>query len=139
MKTATELNKLPEDKFSEYVNTKCALRELAQFAASENFAALKKPYRLEIQQILFENYGKTLPEDTAWELLTDAEFHGQITGNMPNPKFRKAKIELSLFGYQITLIGAVEIPTNARSHYNKGAFAKLKITKCQNLFSLIEQ
>lgn len=138
MKTANELNKLTEEKFSEYANTKCTLRELTEFAASENFASLKKPYRLEVQEILFENYGKTLPENIAWEALAEAELVGQITGNMPNPCYRKAKIDAKLLGYNITLIGIVKVPNNARHGYNRGTFAKLKITKDENIFELIE-
>lgn len=138
MKTVNELNKLTEEKFSEYANTKCTLRELTEFAASENFAALKKPYRLEVQEILFENYGKTLPENVAWEVLAEAELVGQITGNMPNPCYRKAKIDAKLLGYNITLIGIVKVPNNARNGYNRGTFVKLKITKDENIFELAE-
>lgn len=138
MKTVNELNKLTEEKFSEYANTKCTLRELTEFAASENFAALKKPYRLEVQEILFENYGKTLPENVAWEVLAEAELVGQITGNMPNPCYRKAKIDAKLLGYNITLIGIVKVPNNARNGYNRGTYAKLKITKDENIFELAE-
>ena len=138
MKTVNELNKLTEEKFSEYANTKCTLRELTEFAASENFASLKKPYRLEVQEILFENYGKTLPENVAWELLAEAELVGQITGNMPNPCYRKAKIDVKLLGYNITLIGIVKVPNNARHGYNRGTYAKLKITKDENIFELAE-
>ena len=139
MKTVNELNKLTEEKFSEYANTKCTLHELTAFAASENFASLKKPYRLEVQEILFENYGKTLPENIAWEVLAEAELVGQITGNMPNPSYRKAKIDAKLLGYNITLIGVVKIPNNARNGYNRGTFVKLKITKDENIFELINE
>lgn len=128
MKSSKELNKLDAKKFSHYINDKCELRELAEYALSEDFRNLRTEYRLEIEHILFECYGKRLPEDEAWKLLKASEFDGRIIGKLPNATYRRAKIDINLFGYDITLAGVVQLPPYKRSSYNTGASIHLKLT-----------
>lgn len=128
MKKPAELNKLAAKKFSEYVNAKVSLRELAAFSMSKDFELLDMERRAEIQRILFESrYAETLPEDAAWELLSGSELLGVIAGSLPNPRFRKALVEVKLFGYEISLSGVVRLPDRDLSRYNKGAALRLKI------------
>lgn len=128
MKTSADLNKMPEKKFLEYINSKCELIELAKYALSDDFLDLDTERRLEIEHILFEVYGKDLPEDTAWQLLDNSEILGTVIGYLPNNAWRRAKITITLWGYNMTLAGNVELPPYARNRYNIGASIHLKLS-----------
>jgi hypothetical protein len=128
MKDSAELNKLTEKKFLEYINSKCELIELAKYALSDNFLELDTERRLEIEHILFEVYGQHLPEDTAWQILDKSEILGIVIGKLPNKSWRKVKINIKLWGYQMTIAGIVELPFNARNQYNVGSAIQLRLT-----------
>ena len=138
MKSSKELNKLDAKEFSHYINDKCELRELTEYALGEDFRNLRTEYRLEIEHILFECYGKRLPEDEAWKLLNSSEFDGRIIGKLPNASYRRAKIEINLFGYGITLTGVVQLPPYKRGSYNTGASIHLKLSDEFGVFDYCE-
>ena len=128
MKDSADLNKMPEKKFLEYINSKCELIELAKYALSDDFLDLDTERRLEIEHILFEVYGKNLPEDTAWQILDKSEILGIVIGKLPNKSWRKVKINIKLWGYQMTIAGIVELPFNAHNQYNVGSAIQLRLT-----------
>ncbi len=139
MKSAKELSILPQKKFEKYINTECELNQLARFAMSEEFAELQQPYRLYVEQLLFSHFGKLLPETDAWEQLMGSTIEGRVISAMPNRRFRRATIRINLWGYDLVMMGSVELPPNKAGQYNAGAQIPLEITREFGVFKFADR
>ena len=126
MKSVEELNKMPENKFPGYINSKCAIRDLSKFMFSDKFSELVASRREVIEDIIFEHYGHDIPERLGWEILSGGEFDARVTGYMPNKNFRRVKVELVLWGHRLSLHGVVMLPQWGAGRYAQGAMLRVK-------------
>lgn len=139
MKTAKELEQMTDKAFTDYINSKCEMGELGKFVLSENFQKLSDGKRTEIEHILFAAYGNTLPEPYAWTIFRGGEFDGRVIGLMPNKTFRRAKVDMAIWGYNISLYGNVRLPNNLSGGYRNGAVVRVKVSGEFGNFEYVEK